>query len=116
MKNQSGQRAEAAAAIWLTKLGYRIIDRNWRRPDCEIDIIASKNKNELNFFEVKYRHSSSNGSPLEMINKKKVKAMAHAASRWIVENSYNGSFSLGAVSVIGEDYKIEEILENLEIN
>ena len=50
----TGQEAETAAAEYLKRRGYSIIERNYCTPACEIDIIAERQK-RLFFVEVKYR-------------------------------------------------------------
>ncbi len=37
---QTGLRAEKAASLYLEMRGYKVLERNWRRPRCEIDIVA----------------------------------------------------------------------------
>jgi putative endonuclease len=55
-REQTGRRAENAAALWLQLKGYRILDRRARMPACEIDLVARR-KNMLVFVEVKARRS-----------------------------------------------------------
>lgn len=52
-KSELGQFGEDFAAEYLQKQGYKIIDRNFRQPWGEIDIIAKDPDNTLVFVEVK---------------------------------------------------------------
>ena len=52
--HRAGRRAESVCAIVLQLKGYRILARNWRSPQGEIDIIAMR-FGVLVFCEVKYR-------------------------------------------------------------
>lgn len=52
--HQSGRRAEALAILWLGLKGYRILGRNLRLPQGEIDVVARRGT-VLVFVEVKYR-------------------------------------------------------------
>lgn len=51
MRNQ-GQRGEDSAALWLEKKDYKILERNFRFPGGEVDIIAVRD-GCLTFIEVK---------------------------------------------------------------
>ena len=51
---KTGQEYEAMAAKYLEEKGYGILERNYRCPYGEIDIIA-KDGSYLVFVEVKYR-------------------------------------------------------------
>ncbi len=94
----SGNRAEDAAEAYLKRRRYRIIDRNWKRPYCEIDIVAKKKK-LIYFVEVKYRSSEFQGDGLEYITPRKLEAMKFAAQCWVQEDEYDGEFVLSAISV-----------------
>ncbi len=69
-----GRKAEKAAATYLEMRGYRIVESNWRRPRCEIDIIAEKD-GTVYFVEVKYRRNDDQGGGLEAITTTKLKQM-----------------------------------------
>lgn len=49
-----GRRAETLAALWLIAKGYRILDRRYRSPLGELDIVAQRG-GVLAFVEVKQR-------------------------------------------------------------
>ncbi len=123
MSTVTGNRAEEAAADYLEYNGYKIINRNWRRPKCEIDIVASKKikKNLLSkekviyFVEVKYRRGDEQGSGLDYITPGKLKQMQFAARMWVSENDWEGSYLLSAVEVAGDNLEITEFIENIVI-
>jgi len=66
-----GAKGESYAVSLLQKNGYKIIERNFRRPWGEIDIIAIKN-GILVFVEVKARKSDRFGLPEEAVTPRKL--------------------------------------------
>lgn len=109
---QVGKKAEIAASVYLEMRGYKILERNWRRPQCEIDIIASKD-NVIQFVEVKYRRADEQGSGLEAITKSKLKRMQRASWTWVDENKYKGEYMLSAVELAGDDFTVMAFIENV---
>lgn len=55
-REQSGRRAENAAALWLQLKGYKVLERRARTPACEIDLVVRKGR-MLAFVEVKSRRT-----------------------------------------------------------
>jgi len=55
-REQSGRRAETAAALWLQLKGYRVLERRARTPACEIDLVVRKGRT-IAFVEVKSRRT-----------------------------------------------------------
>jgi putative endonuclease len=108
-----GQRAELIAAQYLRDNGYRIIQRNWRRPECEVDVIAYKDK-VMHFVEVKYRRTDGAGSGLEYVTTAKLRHMNYAARRWISEYVWRGQYVLSAIEVQGGDYRVTAFIESIE--
>jgi len=107
-----GQRAEQQAAEYLEREGYRVVGRNWRRRDCEIDIVARRGA-VVYFVEVKYRAADGSGSGLEYITAKKLKRMAYAASRWIQEAGWVGEYQLAAIEVSGESFEVTAFIDDI---
>lgn len=107
-----GKNAEDAAAEYVGGLGFKVISQNWKRPMCEIDLVASKN-GIIYFIEVKYRKSDDHGGGLDYITSKKLGQMKFAAKCWISENRYKGNYELSAIEVAGEDFKIVEFIKEL---
>lgn len=108
----TGRKAEDAAVEYLRRKGYKILDQNWRKPQCEIDIVAKKN-NRIYFVEVKYRKSDDFGGGLEYITPKKQKQMDFAAKMWCAHNNWTGDFSLSAVEVTGPTMTMTEFLSEI---
>ena len=106
-----GQKAEAAAATYLTMRGYQIIEQNFRRPRCEIDIIAKKD-DTVYFVEVKYRKNDDQGGGLESITASKLRQMKFAAEIWVQESKWGGPFQLSAVELAGRDFTVMSFLDN----
>jgi Holliday junction resolvase-like predicted endonuclease len=97
-----GLAAEQAAAEELTRLGFEILDRNWKTKYCEVDIIARRN-GVIWFVEVKYRATTKFGDGLEYIGYQKLQHMHRAAELWTSRHDFDGEYTLGAVSVTGSN-------------
>lgn len=83
----AGSRAENHAAQWLTSTkDWKVIEQNWRRPGCEIDLIM-KDGDMLHFIEVKYRSSTGSGSGFDYITHAKQKKLVRGVRLWQQENS-----------------------------
>ena len=80
-----GAAYEAAAAAYLEKLGYRILERNFRCARGEIDLIAEKD-GYLVFIEVKYRKNSGAGYREEAVVERKRLALGRAARAYLAKN------------------------------
>ena len=80
-KDDLGRRGEEHAAAYLTGLGYRIVDRNWRCPRGEIDIVALDGT-ELVIAEVKTRSGPRYGHPLEAVTPEKLTRLCVLAGAW----------------------------------
>jgi putative endonuclease len=76
-----GRRGEQLAASYLEGHGYTIVDRNWRCPQGEIDLVA-RDGPELVFVEVKTRSSVAFGHPLEAITAVKLARLWRLAAAW----------------------------------
>lgn len=79
-----GARGEAAACAHLEQSGYEILERNWRHPLGEIDIIA-RSGDTIVFIEVKTRSGVGFGHPLEAITHDKARRLRRLARQWAAE-------------------------------
>ena len=80
-KDALGRRGEEIAARYLASRGLAIVERNWRCPQGEIDVIA-RDGGELVFVEVKTRSSVAFGHPLESITPVKLARLRRLAAAW----------------------------------
>lgn len=80
-KDALGQRGEALAVNYLEETGLRVIDRNWRCADGEIDIVAIDG-HVLVVVEVKTRTSLAYGHPFEAITEAKLQRLQRLAGAW----------------------------------
>lgn len=76
---------EALAVAHLERLGWRIVERNWRCPAGELDIVAVEPGAEpvVVFCEVKCRTGLGFGPPLEAITAAKVAKLRQVALHWL---------------------------------
>lgn len=79
---QTGNLGEQLACDYLKKLGYKILERNFRIRGGEIDVVC-KDKDYLVFVEVKTRYSHEYGLPSESITPWKIKALLKTALFYI---------------------------------
>lgn len=79
-----GRRGEDAAARWYIDAGYRILDRNWRCRQGEIDLVV-EHKATVVFVEVKTRSSGRFGSGFDAVNRSKQLRLRRLASSWLAE-------------------------------
>ena len=63
-----GKKGESQAVRYLKKSGYSILERGYKNPFGEVDIIASK-EGIVAFIEVKTRLSENYGAPSEAVNR-----------------------------------------------
>lgn len=84
MNNRAvGTNYEQKAAEFLSKNGYRIIDKNFRCKIGEIDLIA-ESEGYLCFIEVKYRSGTSKGFPSEAITPTKIRRITRTAEFYML--------------------------------
>lgn len=107
-----GNRAEDAAANYLQRHGYEIIDRNWKTKWCEVDIIATR-KDIVYFVEVKYRRSHRQGGGIAAITPKKLRQMGFAAKLWLHTNGEHDA-RLSVIEVTGETFEVTKFVESVD--
>src|SRR5208283_4583898 len=113
MKNKTkittGKKGEKIAADFLKKNGYRIIDKNFRCPLGEIDIVA-RVKSTIVFVEVKTRKSSELGYPEQAVGIKKQKKMSQLAL-WFMQKKkiidVGARFDVVAITMLSSGNEIK---------
>lgn len=84
-KRQMGTSYEIKAEAYLMQNGYKILERNFRNRQGEIDIIA-KDKEYICFIEVKYRTTNDFGNPLEAVDFRKQNQIRKVALYYLMKN------------------------------
>jgi putative endonuclease len=81
---QLGAMGEALAVDHLTKMGLRILNRNWRCRYGELDVIASDEATRtLVFVEVKTRTGDGFGGLAQAVTPRKVARLRRLAGLWL---------------------------------
>ena len=77
-----GAHGEELVARWYAGRGYVVLDRNWRGPGGELDVIAERDGTVV-FCEVKARTSSRFGTPFEAVTPRKQQRIRRLAVSWL---------------------------------
>jgi len=78
----TGRRAEELAVALLERAGLRIVARNWRRPEGELDVVADDGGTCV-FVEVRSRTGEDLGHALEAITPQKRARVIRAARLYL---------------------------------
>ena len=81
-----GKQGEDDAAEQAVSRGYSVIERNYRTPYGEIDLILRSPENEIVFAEVKARTSSSFGYPESAVDRRKKTHIIRSAYYYLEQN------------------------------
>ena len=81
-KDETGRWGEAVAARFLTAAGLQIVERNWRCPGGELDIVAREG-DAVVFCEVKTRTSTRFGDPAEAVHPGKAARIRVLAGQYL---------------------------------
>ena len=87
INQEIGKQGEIVACRYLQERGYKILTRNFKCKQGEVDIIAwDENADELVFIEVKTRTSSKYGMPADAVNEVKQKHIYRSAEYYVYRN------------------------------
>ena len=84
-RQRLGRWGENLAADFLEAKGYRILDRNWRSRNGEIDLITQMGET-IAFVEVKTRKGRDFGLPEEGLTSNKAKRLQNLAQQYLAQN------------------------------
>ncbi|MGH2352896.1 MAG: YraN family protein [Chloroflexota bacterium] len=97
-----GRLGEAAATRYLERAGWQIVDRNYRCPLGEIDIVG-RDGDALVFVEVRTRSNSRFGAPEESVTPAKARRMAQCALAYLEAHpAHDGDWRVDFVAVLIE--------------
>ena len=107
-----GQLGEDMAARHLQRLGYVILERNYRCPQGEVDIIA-RDGERLAFVEVRARRGTAFGTPKESVTARKQARLATVARNYLQEHSYS-DVDWG-IDVVALQFTPRGVLQHMEV-
>jgi uncharacterized protein (TIGR00252 family) len=110
-RKQKGRAGEAMAEKLLLAEGMEVLERNWRCPRGELDLVALDG-GTLAFVEVKYRESARYGLPRESVGRSKRRGIAMLASAYMLETGRAGArcrFDVVEIVKRGGEYDIQYI-------
>ena len=81
-KDAVGRYGENVATRYVQDAGWRVLDRNWRGPDGELDIVALDGT-ALVTVEVKTRRSVEFGYPAEAVTPRKAARLRRLTAQWV---------------------------------
>ncbi|HEY5318119.1 MAG TPA: YraN family protein [Solirubrobacteraceae bacterium] len=100
LRHRLGQHGERLAAEHLTRLGYEIVERNYRTRWGELDIVAFDGTT-LAFCEVKTRRLSPSGGPLEGLRAPQRQRLRKMAGAWLIDRTNRPHSDLIRFDAIG---------------
>jgi putative endonuclease len=71
-RHELGHRAEEATARWLAGAGWQILERRWRSPQGELDLVSADPSGALVAVEVKLRRTKRTGSATEAVDRRRL--------------------------------------------
>jgi putative endonuclease len=99
-RGELGALGEQVATDHLTRLGLRILSRNWRCRYGELDVVATDPAtNTVVFVEVKTRTGDGFGGLAQAVTGQKVRRLRRLAAMWLA--AQDGSWAGVRIDVVG---------------
>jgi len=122
---KTGDLGETIATQYLINNNHTVLERNYRKPWAEIDIITQCN-DVIHFVEVKtvsyetkaalVRSKNNGWQPEEQVHARKIHQIGKGAETWISERSYTGNWQIDVIAVKmvpQETYATVKYIENV---
>ncbi len=114
----TGKSGEDLAVLFLKNEGYRIIERNYRCPLGEMDIVAA-DRDVLAFIEVKSRRNAKYGDPQLAVGVKKQQKLSMVAQYYLKERrllNRQARFDVVAVRMSPQGNRVELIRDAFQVS
>ena len=108
-----GQQAEDLACRFLRQRGYQIVERNWRSPFGELDIVA-RDGGTLAIIEVKARSAKTFGGAEAALTPHKRKRIVTASRAYLARTEADLPVRFDLVAVQGEEIVLYQDAFRLE--
>ena len=93
-----GAAGEDAVEAWYEDAGYRVLDRNWRCRQGELDLVVTRDP-LIVVCEVKTRTSERFGAPVEAVDPRKQRRLRLLAVQWLADRDVRGELRFDVASV-----------------
>jgi putative endonuclease len=113
-----GAAGEDRACSFLRWRGYHILERNYRCPFGELDIIAHKGR-RIVFCEVKARSSGERDMAFAAVDSNRQRRMARTASHYLqAKNVWRKDCRFDVIALLkdGSRWRIEHVKNAFEVN
>lgn len=97
-RKQLGDTGEEMAARELMRRGYRVLERNWRCPEGELDLVAEQD-GTLVFVEVRTRRGDRFGTPEESITPAKRAHLIASAQAYLQAHSLDCDWRIDVIAI-----------------
>jgi putative endonuclease len=117
-KQLLGKEGERIAERYLLKKGYKLVERNYRCPSGELDLIVL-DRRVVVFVEVKTRTGDAFGTPFEAVEFRKQQKMTQAAQYFLVQKGLHqrdARFDVVGISWPGRELLVEHIENAFELS
>ena len=102
-----GAAGKKLKARWYADQGYRVVARNWRCREGELDLVVRRGR-QLVFVEVKARRTDRFGAPAEAVTIDKQRRIRRVARRYLADTGERGALRFDVVSILGTDLTVIE--------
>ena len=93
---------------WYRLRGWRILGENVWAAGNELDLIVRRGRT-LRFVEVKAKHNSKFGDPLEMITAEKQRRLRRAAEAWLAARPELARLAVGFDVIAVRDRRVQRV-------
>jgi putative endonuclease len=103
-----GGAGEDRAAAWYAAAGYRILERNWRSDQGEIDLLCL-GAGLLVVCEVKARRSDRHGHPAEAVTPAKQRRLRRLAAAYAADSPLHfAGIRFDVATLLGAEFNVIE--------
>lgn len=114
----TGKMGEEIAVSFLKEAGYKIVERNYRCPLGEIDIVARDGETTV-LVEVKSRRSERFGLPQAAVGPQKQRKLSMVALHYLSQRKLtncNARFDVVAVKLLPQGHRVELIANAFDLS
>lgn len=107
-----GAAGEDRAAQWYRERRYKVLARNWRCREGELDLVLEAPDGCIVFSEVKTRSNGRFGTPAEAVTQDKQRRIRRLAAQYLRSSTPPRGGAVGlrfdVVAVCGDDVEVRE--------